>query len=388
MKNPKALFPVVFASSWFGNLLLTALACYLAFTSEGPLTPVLFATIAICILSGNLLPIGVYMISVKLRRLELESEANEVSWRVQEALKRSEDILNRFDEAEGSLAKGILVARQVPERIREALESVNQLADKVNGLEIESFVDAIGSQSTSLQSVKGSLGDLAKAVATAEADLGVIGKDIKQMSKQQSQLLQPTKQSPTHKKKDEFEVSMVERLDLVYESLENVQDSLDGLLARLAGGGTAEQAEAEPKHPGNGAGNSDAGRDADDDSDDATGPEDKMETEIDDETEDDMDPEAEQEVFELSDGRTRLIAHAMIGMHNKLYIRGDQPWLSWEDGQVMELIGIGEFSWSIDDLKDPIEVTVLLNDEYAAEQGTVVLQPGKTARIQPTFPKV
>ena len=78
----------------------------------------------------------------------------------------------------------------------------------------------------------------------------------------------------------------------------------------------------------------------------------------------------------------------MIGMHNKLYIRGDQPWLSWEDGQQMELIGIGEFAWSIDDLKESIEVTVLINDEYAAEQGAVVLQPGKTVRIQPTFPKI
>ena len=54
----------------------------------------------------------------------------------------------------------------------------------------------------------------------------------------------------------------------------------------------------------------------------------------------------------------------------------------------MELIGIGEFAWSIDNLKDPIEVTVLLNDEYAAEQGTVMLKPGKTVRMNPTFPEV
>ena len=77
----------------------------------------------------------------------------------------------------------------------------------------------------------------------------------------------------------------------------------------------------------------------------------------------------------------------MIGMSNKLFIRGDEPWLSWDDGQQMELIGIGEFAWSIDDLREPIDVTVLLNDDLAAHDGTVTLEPGKTIRINPTFPK-
>ena len=374
MKDPKALFPFLFASSWLGNFLLTFLACYLAFTSDGPLTPLLFTTVAVCILSGNLLPVSVYLITVKLRRLELEAQSNEVSWRVQEALKRSEDVLNRLDEAEGSLAKGILVARQVPERIREALENVHQLAEKVNALEVGTFVEAIESQTQSLLSIKGSVDDLAKAVGTAEADIAIIGKDVKSVSKSQSSLLETVKVPAPKKTGNEFEVSVAERLDLVYESLENVQDSLDGLLARLAAG--AVPAAGEPV-----AGKERDGRD-DSDVD--------VDTDVDTDGDTDVDRNSgheEEEPFELSDGRTRLIAHAMIGMHNKMYIRGDQPWLSWEDGQQMELIGIGEFAWSIDNLKAPIEVTVLINDEYAAEQGTVVLQPGKTVRIHPRFPK-
>ena len=95
---------------------------------------------------------------------------------------------------------------------------------------------------------------------------------------------------------------------------------------------------------------------------------------------------AEREADE-ENGPTRLVAHAMIGMYNKLFIRGDEPWLSWTDGRQMELIGIGEFAFTVEDLKEPIEVTVLLNDEIAAEEGTVRLVPGKTTRISPRFPK-
>ena len=182
MKDPKALFPFLFASSWLGNLLLTVLAFYLAFTHQGPLTPLIFGTVALCILSGNALPICVYLIVVNLRKLELKIESTEVSLRVHEGLKRSEDIMNRLDEAEGSLAKSVLVARQVPERIRESLENVQLLADKINTLELGTFTEAIEGQSESMVSVKRSIEDLAKAVSVAEADLGVIGKDVKSIS--------------------------------------------------------------------------------------------------------------------------------------------------------------------------------------------------------------
>ena len=77
----------------------------------------------------------------------------------------------------------------------------------------------------------------------------------------------------------------------------------------------------------------------------------------------------------------------MVGISNKLYIRGDEPWLSWDDGQQMELIGIGEYAWSIDDLKEPIEIMLMLNDELVAEGGSVQLKPGKTTHITPRFPK-
>jgi hypothetical protein len=89
MKDPKALFPFLFGSSWLGNLLLTILAFTLAFTQEGPLTPFTLFTVAVCILSGNLLPIAAYWLFTRFRQAELQAEAAEASVRVRDALRRS-----------------------------------------------------------------------------------------------------------------------------------------------------------------------------------------------------------------------------------------------------------------------------------------------------------
>ena len=381
MKDPKALFPLLFASSWLGNLLLTILAFYLAFSHEGPLTPLVFLTVALCILSGNALPISVYLIMVRLRGVELQAESAEVNLRVRDALIRSEEVIARLDETEGSLAKGILVTRQVPERIRESLESVQELADKLNTIELSSFTEAIKGQSNAAEAVKGSVEDLVKTVKLLEADIAAVGKDVRKvpssLGKLGDEISNLAKKSAKPK---EDEVPVVERLDMVFESLESVQDSLDGLLAKVAILAKAsEVAEPEMEQP---APTGDEEEQSVVDADRPDEPAEPVE-----EPEQELELVTEEEPFELSDGRTRLIAHAMIGMSNKLFIRGDEPWLSWDDGQQMELIGIGEFAWSIDDLREPIDVTVLLNDDLAAQDGTVTLQPGKTMRINPSFPK-
>jgi archaellum component FlaC len=434
MKDPKALFPLLFASSWLGNLLLTILAFYLAFSHEGPLTPLVFLTVALCILSGNALPISVYLIMIRWRGVELEAESTEVNLRVREALIRSEEVIARLDETEGSLAKGILVTRQVPERIRESLESVQELADKMNTMELSSFTEAMKGQSNAAEAVKGSVEDLVKTVKLLEADLAAVGKDVRKVPSSMGKLGDEiTNLAKKSAKPNEDEVPVAERLDMVFESLESVQDSLDGLLAKVAilaqppqvaepdiqqpepdsdpqeqdVEDTLETAELEEsedvEEPPEDVAEPDlepaaeeiqeqeSEEDGEVDSpgieEDADPVQEEEEPEPAEEPEQELELVSEEEPFELSDGRTRLIAHAMIGMSNKLFIRGDEPWLSWDDGQQMELIGIGEFAWSIDDLREPIDVTVLLNDDLAAHDGTVTLEPGKTIRINPTFPK-
>jgi archaellum component FlaC len=355
MKDPKALFPLLFASSWLGNLLLTILAFYLAFSHDGPLTPLVFLTVALCILSGNALPISVYLIMMRWRGVELQAESAEVNLRVRDALIRSEEVIGRLDETEGSLAKGILVTRQVPERIRESLESVQELADKLNTIELTSFTEAMHGQSSAAEATKGSVEDLVKTVKLLEADLAAVGKDVRKVPSSMGKLGDEiTKLAKKSAKPKEDEVPVVERLDMVFESLESVQDSLDALLAKVAliaqPGESVTAESAPPEEPAE-----------EDEPADPDPPEEVIEEEVaEPDSEGDHDPEPEEpaeeesepepeeedpelpeepdqelelvteedEPFVLSDGRTRLIAHAMIGMSNKLFIRGDEPWLS------------------------------------------------------------
>ncbi|MDI1319435.1 MAG: hypothetical protein PSW75_04465, partial [bacterium] len=44
-----------------------------------------------------------------------------------------------------------------------------------------------------------------------------------------------------------------------------------------------------------------------------------------------------------SDGATRLLATAYIGIGNKLFIRGDGPGLSWDKGVPMQFVSIGKW---------------------------------------------
>ena len=410
MKDPKALFPIFFASSWLGNLLLTVLAFYLAFTHDGPLTPLVFLTVALCILAGNALPITVYILLIRWQAIELKAESAEATLRVRDALARSEEVMARLDEAEGALAKSILVARQVPDRIKASFEQLDILVEKLDTLELTSFTEALTNQSETVDSLKEPLEQLQGTVASVESALKALKKDVKGVPGSLEKVLEEV--SRNEPGGEEVDVSLGERLDLVYETLESVQDSLDSLLQRMV------DLQVTPTT-------------AKGESADVEEPEVEPEAEVEEEPEEGVpeveeleeepqpEPEPEEEVGEAeaepaekaklekasssqlllspeagetggeawTDGRTRVVAHAMVGMQNRLYVRGDEPWLSWDDGQMMELVGIGEFAWSIDDLKEPIEVTILLNDEFPAEGKPIQLEPGKTIRVSPKFPQ-
>ena len=459
MKDPKALFPFLFASCWLGNLLLTILAFYLAFSHQGPLTPLLFLTVALCILSGNALPIAAYWIFVRWRADELKAESTEATLRLRDALARSEEVMARLDEAEGALAKSTLVARQVPDRIKSSFEQMDLLAEKLETLELNSFTEALVQQSSAVRELGEPLEALKADAASVNSALTALKKDIKGVPAALEKIMAEVAARREADGEAEADVSAVERLDLVFESLEGIQDSLDGLLQRMAEIKAAapaevvpemepveeeveviEEPEEEEKEP------SDFDSDLEEEEPEPEPLEDEEEPEVEviEESEDDGEPEKEEEEapdfdsdfdsdleeeepepepapkkkaaapaskpaeeqMMLSDdlgpdepedegeadslpgdGKTRLFAHAMIGMANKLYIRGDEPWLSWDDGQQMELIGIGEFAWSIEDLKESIEVTLFLNDELAAEGKPIILEPGKTVRVNPKFPQ-
>lgn len=94
-------------------------------------------------------------------------------------------------------------------------------------------------------------------------------------------------------------------------------------------------------------------------------------------------PRAESSVS--SDGSTRLLATAYIGIGNKLFIRGDGPGLSWDAGVPMQFVSIGKWGWSTHEATGPVTIRLYKNDETPALSGEVVLDPGKHTEVTALF---
>jgi hypothetical protein len=94
---------------------------------------------------------------------------------------------------------------------------------------------------------------------------------------------------------------------------------------------------------------------------------------------------AKTESAASSDGATRLLATAYIGIGNKLFIRGDGPGLSWDKGVPMQFVSIGKWGWATHDATAPVTCKLYKNDETAALTGEVLLEPGKHVEVTALF---
>jgi chemotaxis protein histidine kinase CheA len=86
-----------------------------------------------------------------------------------------------------------------------------------------------------------------------------------------------------------------------------------------------------------------------------------------------------------SDGATRLLATAYIGIGNKLFIRGDGPGLSWDTGVPMQFVSIGKWGWATHDATAPIRAKLYKNDETAALSGEITLEPNRHTEVTALF---
>jgi chemotaxis protein histidine kinase CheA len=86
-----------------------------------------------------------------------------------------------------------------------------------------------------------------------------------------------------------------------------------------------------------------------------------------------------------SDGATRLLVTAYIGIGNKLFIRGDGPGLSWDKGVPMQFVSIGKWGWASHEATAPMRCKLYKNDESAALSGEVALEPGKHVEVTALF---
>ncbi len=87
-----------------------------------------------------------------------------------------------------------------------------------------------------------------------------------------------------------------------------------------------------------------------------------------------------------SDGATRLLATAYIGIGNRLFIRGDGPGLSWERGVPLQFISIGKWRWETAEAGGPIRFRLYKNDELECSAlGEQVMDPGYLQEVSASF---
>ena len=83
---------------------------------------------------------------------------------------------------------------------------------------------------------------------------------------------------------------------------------------------------------------------------------------------------------------TALIAHVMIGIGNKPFLRGFGPGLSSNKGVPMEYVDVGRWQWVCPEAGSPVTVTLWRNDEIPAEGPAISVPSGMTLEIHPQFP--
>jgi hypothetical protein len=87
-----------------------------------------------------------------------------------------------------------------------------------------------------------------------------------------------------------------------------------------------------------------------------------------------------------SDGATRLLVTAYIGIGNRLFIRGQGPGLAWDKGVPLQFVSIGKWRWESNDATGPVRFKLLKNDELeCVTLGEQKLDPGYQQEVTAAF---
>ncbi|MGB0370040.1 MAG: hypothetical protein ACPGN3_01725 [Opitutales bacterium] len=121
--------------------------------------------------------------------------------------------------------------------------------------------------------------------------------------------------------------------------------------------------------------------------DEAEAPTTEPEDAPDDETEEPAEEEAADSEVDSDEAEPASItASILIGIGDKIHVRGEGPGLSPNTGTEMEFVNIGSYRWSHDGLAEPITLEFYLNDEIPSVEGPITLNPGEHIEISPDFP--
>jgi hypothetical protein len=86
-----------------------------------------------------------------------------------------------------------------------------------------------------------------------------------------------------------------------------------------------------------------------------------------------------------SKAQTKIVARIDAGFGNALYVRGDGPGLSWNQGAPMKCISNDHWELSLAEAARPISFKILLNDTTWCTGPDNTVESGATATVKPEF---
>jgi hypothetical protein len=82
---------------------------------------------------------------------------------------------------------------------------------------------------------------------------------------------------------------------------------------------------------------------------------------------------------------TTILAQIDVGFGNQLFIRGEGPGLSWEQGAPMTCVGDDRWAFTVGGASKPVVFKFLLNDRSWSAGEDYSVAPGATVVLTPTF---
>jgi hypothetical protein len=83
--------------------------------------------------------------------------------------------------------------------------------------------------------------------------------------------------------------------------------------------------------------------------------------------------------------QTKIVAKVDVGFGNALYVRGDGPGLSWNQGVRMNCVANDQWELSLGESARPVSFKLLLNDTIWCSGPDSTVASGATATVTPDF---
>ncbi|MBW7896566.1 MAG: hypothetical protein H3C27_15770, partial [Opitutaceae bacterium] len=103
--------------------------------------------------------------------------------------------------------------------------------------------------------------------------------------------------------------------------------------------------------------------------------------------ESDQEMEVDEPTSALTtDGATRVLVTAYIGIGNRLFIRGEGPGLQPDKGVPLQFVSIGKWRWETNEASAPVRFRLFKNDSVeCATLGEVAVEPGHQTEVTARF---